>query len=110
MSEPNEATRAMWDTIAQDDDELAAFRERLQRERGESFVNCQTRYLFAGPPLTPVAAVAVGNHRDWAAYVAGTPWRVDADMWWAIYTAGAKLPEDVARAWFPGFAYQEYRR
>lgn len=91
-------------SVTADDDELQKVREALFREHGTGYA-FQTRYLFASPPLWPVAAIAVGNNHDWAAYIAGVPFltSIPAVVWLEIYRQGAKLPRDVAEAWFRDF-------
>lgn len=76
------------------------------------------RYFFACPPLRqessypcPVLVVAVaGAARDWAAYVGGIGYGADDDTKAeAVHRYGGKLPEPVARAFFPNIEL-EYRR
>lgn len=65
-------------------------------------------YLFNAAPLRPVVVVAVagGQHRDWAAYIAGVDeWgEPGPEIWQAVREFGFKLTEDKARAFFPGIA------
>ncbi len=97
-------------SVAQDDDDLQLAREELKREFGESAVMVQTRYLYADRPLHPVGFIAVGNQHDWAAYTAGLPtYSRPGPFWVRVYRDGAKLPEDVARAMFPGMMTHRYR-
>lgn len=90
-------------SVDRDEDDLAALRVELAAELGDGF-EVQTRYLFCSGPLLPVGAIAVGNRYDWAAYVAGLPiYGPPGAFWSRVYRDGAKLPADVAIAWFPGF-------
>lgn len=72
-----------------------------------------TRYLYNGAGMmTPVLVIAVeGGVGDWAAYIAGfAAWDAPTMVYWDRLAAhGAKLPEDVARAWFPELELKAYR-
>lgn len=96
-------------SVDRDEDDLASLRVELAAELGDHF-DVATRYLFSAGPLFPVGAIAVGNSHDWAAYVAGLPiYGAPGPFWSRVYRDGAKLPQDVAIAWFPGFSSKPYR-